>query len=662
MGLLIASAPSTAEPETETSEVVVTGIRNQEVYEKYPDLEPDSPVNPYRTAPSSRLSVETITSEEIDRLKPANVFDLLNHAVGVLALYQGRKVPYSVRIRGDIHFAYVIDGVYFPSESGGRILQNLPVSVIEQIDVVRDATALTLAPMVDFGRPSGAPNDGFIVIRTRRPVETEATLLGKAESFNTTAGSVFAGTRSDRAYISGFGYGYDTQGRSGEYMAQSSESYMGRVGLTFGPLRAELSLYKDRTNQQIQAADPYESQLGPQRWSLEPIENSFWAASLTGRWNDNHTTVLTASGSEVSATLVSGTIYPVSPNVFDNLEQTQNVDLKHTITWRDTLIRIGGQYMYWNTPTGQSYYEGYPREETITGYFATIEQGFFNRKLTLDVAARRDDQFIAHGVDHYYAYEMLFQQPSIVDRDLPASKFYSFGAAWAPSQAWRINGRAYAAKQGSVENVPSVNNKELHPESQRKYEVGLAYSGWEWLRPALTLFHTRIYNAKAPAQDVRAMNGQVTSLFDETNVKRSGFELQASGSFPLAGGTTRYTFGYTYLDGDTTNEDYGRTSPRDTISASLQHTRGLWEGGLSIVAVSKFYSNWKAVDRQFHEIGDFQRLDGYVGRNFPIRGGVVRFSVYGRNMLDQRYETQLGYRDPGAIWGAELRVDLGKMQ
>jgi hypothetical protein len=77
----------------------------------HPDLEADSPLNPYRLSPSSRATVHTFSAEDIVAIKPRDVFDLLNQAVGVFAMSQGRKVPNTVRIRGETNFAYLVDGV-----------------------------------------------------------------------------------------------------------------------------------------------------------------------------------------------------------------------------------------------------------------------------------------------------------------------------------------------------------------------------------------------------------------------------------------------------------------------------------------------------------------------------------------------------------------------
>lgn len=656
--LLAGTSPTWADEAT-LPEVQVSGDRLQKLEEKYPDLQADHALNPYRVAPSSRLSVQTFTAEDIEAIKPLDVFDLLNHAVGVLTLYQGRKVPYSVRIRGDLYFAYIIDGVYLPSESGGRILQNLPLSAIEQVDVVRDSTALTLAPMVDFGRPSGAPNDGYIVIRTRRPLGPEGSLSSRYETYDTASNNLYAGLANDQAYLSVLGSNYRTDGRPEEHMAKTSESGMLRLGYTGSALRTEFSIFSDRTNQQIQAADPQRSTLGFQRWQLDPITTSFIALNSSYRWNDANTTSLVLSRYRLEATMVAGSALPgVQPNIFPNEENIDNIDLKHSIRFDNTFIRIGGQRMHWNTPTGASYYEGYPRNERITGYFATIEQGFFERKLIADLAARQDERFIIEGVDHYYAYQMLFQQPTIHNRKLPSDRFLSLGLAWSPTPEWKINGRAYIAEQGGVESVATVDNKTLHPETQDKYEFGITYAGWEIFRPALTFFYTYIENAKFPAKEARSQTGMTTSLWDETTVTRRGLELLAKGEFPLFGGNTTYTAGWTYLDGDTTTEDYGRTSPPNTFAFTIKHVNGPWHGAISLSSVDSLTSDWKATDQRAHPIGYYSRIDANIGYRFKLGASTTQISLFGRNMLDQRYETQLGFRDVGELWGCELRVEL----
>ena len=218
------------------------------------DLGADSVANPYRVAPSSRQHTQTFTKADIERLNPKNVFDLLTQATGVLPTYMGRKHVFKLNIRGDSNFGFIIDGAYLPSFIGGRILQSLPVSAIEQIDIVRDGGALTLGPLTDYLSASGALNSGFIVIRTRRPVKTEVDARTAIESYGTQKASVFTGTTFDSksiksngwyGYVAGVGGYATTDGPDGWNMWADSKNLMGKIGLGKGGFFTEAMVYKD---------------------------------------------------------------------------------------------------------------------------------------------------------------------------------------------------------------------------------------------------------------------------------------------------------------------------------------------------------------------------------------------------------------------------------
>jgi outer membrane cobalamin receptor len=54
------------------------------------DLSPQNAKNPFRTPESSSGHVQTITREDIEQLRPADVFELVNMATGVVATPQSR--------------------------------------------------------------------------------------------------------------------------------------------------------------------------------------------------------------------------------------------------------------------------------------------------------------------------------------------------------------------------------------------------------------------------------------------------------------------------------------------------------------------------------------------------------------------------------------------
>lgn len=621
------------------------------------DLDPEHPDNPHTVPRSSALAVQTFDREEIRRLGARDVFDLLRNAVGVSVLYQGRKVPYTVRIRGDVNFAFLIDGVYVPQGSAGRILQTLPLDAIEQVEIVRDATALSLGPLVIFVSPSGAPNDGFIVIRTRRPTRNEGYGRTSVASFGTTALAAGAGVAGESLYAGVTGSRYSTAGRTGDHTAQESESALATFGLRGERLKFDGMLFRDRTHQQIQAADPVVSTLWPQRWSLWPIDTSLVSARATFTWSDAHTSAVGWGRSQVQASLIQASILVPDPTFIANDETIDLLDIKHSYRGASGRWRAGGQWLKFTTPTGQMFYEGSPREERIAGTFVQWERGFFDERFTADAAWRRDDPYIVRGIDRYEPTPVGGTLSTVRNRDLPASHFASTGFTWRPSPAWRATGRFYFAQQGGLSGVPSVNNEVLEPETQRKLEAGLRYEGTPAFVPTFTVFRAAIDHAKQPERYV-SVGGFTVALFGQRDVVRSGFELQAEGEVASRWGDTRYRFGWTHLTGTEALVDQGRSAPPDSYTAVLQHAWEHWDVNLSAARMSTFTSNFQAVGAQTFSIGGYTRIDLNVGRRFRMGASVVRAALFGRNVTDDRYQTQLGFRDAGRVWGVEVAIDL----
>ncbi|MBL8534186.1 MAG: TonB-dependent receptor [Betaproteobacteria bacterium] len=649
--MLVSAVVPAAADEGLTAPTVTVVARGRE------DIDPDSPRNPYRVSESSRLASQTLTAADIEAFKPRDLFDLLDHAVGVHTMFQGRKVPFTVRIRGDTHFAFLIDGVYVPQNSAGRILQTLPVDAIEQVEIVRDATALGLGTLVNVVSASGAPNDGFIVIRTRRPSGPQAGARMSAGRFGTMAAGLHAGTATPAGYVDLRGSRYDTDGRADQHMAQDSTSALATLGFGNHRFAVDTTIFRDRTHLQIQAADPAVSTLWPQRWQLSPLDTTLASARFTAAWDARHTTLLSLGRSHVTATQYQGSVLVPDPNIIPNEETIDTLDLKHTFRTGPALVRAGVQWLHWITPTGQMFYEGVPREERLFGCFVQAERTFFSGRLTIDAAVRRDEQNVVRGVDRYEPVPVRGTLQTFTDRRLPPSDFFAFGLAASPLDRWRFTGRYYRARQGGVSGVLSAGNLPLDPENQHKAEFGVSHAGWPAFEPTLTLFDSRIDNAKAPVEYV-ITGGVARALYGQRDVHRSGAELQAQGRLPRRTGVLTYRVGWTHLIGVEELVDQGRSAPRNVLTGSLRYETGPWDAGISATQVGRYVSNFQAVDAASHPIGDYTRLDINVSRAVRFGTREFRTTVFGRNVTDRRYQTQLGFPDPGAIWGVEFTLEL----
>ena len=79
-------------------------------------------------------------------------------------------------------------------------MYKLPMAAIEEIQVVKSSTTLTLAPSIEIGASNSGSgtNIGFIIIRTKQPKKTEgilSTFWEKAEGHPSANGqTIYAGT------------------------------------------------------------------------------------------------------------------------------------------------------------------------------------------------------------------------------------------------------------------------------------------------------------------------------------------------------------------------------------------------------------------------------------------------------------------------------------
>jgi len=374
-----------------------------------PDLDPNNTANFARVAPSSRPHTETFSRDEIEQLQPSNVYDLLSHATGLVATYQGRKLAYTIMMRGDSNYAFVIDGAYVPTATAGRILQTLPVSAIEQVDVVRDSTALTLGPLVELSSASGALNSGFIVIRTHSPSKTEAEVRGSVESYGTVTSSGYAAVVSNseqdtlHGFVSGFVSHRRSDGPPGYNTWDNSTTGLLKLGLTYGGYETNFTAFQDTARYGFERGIPGQStdSLATQRWSYAPISTTLLTSNSFFRWDAHNSTLVSLSYNAVSAKNVQGSFGSDTVALNEDRTYTVNANLRHNFEFDKTLLQIGTEYLYYNTPTGELAHAGFSDEEQTFSGYVHAEQKLLNDRVMLDASARVDDHEIIMGVDSY---------------------------------------------------------------------------------------------------------------------------------------------------------------------------------------------------------------------------------------------------------------------
>jgi len=656
-----------------------------------PDLQPDNVANAARVAASSRSHTQTFTRQDIVELNPQDVFGLLRNATGVLVTYQGRKFPNNLKFRGDNNFGFIVDGAYVSAQTAGLMMQSLPVSALDQVDVVRDASALTLGPLVDFGSSSGALNSGFVVVRTHTPQETEMELRTSAQTYGGVLGSVYGGYVFGKkpgeipAFISGFVKKSSDDGPANRSNWNDTVAGLLKGGFTVGPLDTSFTLFQASTRygfQQGTFGEQTASTLA-QKWGYSPIESTFLSWNSTFRWDEHNVSLLTLAYTRTqdSNTLASFT----SPTVTVANEQgyTGQINARHSFTYDGTLAQLGLQYVDWSSPSGQTNYANYARkEDTLSGY-GNFEQKLFSDRLIFDGSFRLDDHFDYVGVDTAGTTRYFY------NRGFPLAVNYAGGATVKPLQGWGIgemgaslgaynpleglanisfSGRYSHTEQSDMSAIIAESNVTLLPEKQDKYEAGVKIPVFRWFTPEVTYFDTEIQNNKQPSRTITVNNNNVT-VWTQGNTSRKGIEAVAQGVLQdellgkttYRGSYTRLTEAYSSSPGtyDWLNP-YRFQSPRTQINFALTHAWDRFTGTVALNHVSMYWSNGFAADGLYHQVGDYTTVDANVAYNFQLMDWDARLTFYGRNITNKRYETIYTYKAWGAVWGSELKLTWGE--
>ena len=648
------------------------------------DLLPSSPNNAFRTAESSNNHVQVITREEIEELRPANAFELLNNATGVLATEGSRKGFSNLNIRGDSNFIWIIDGAYLQSNMAGRLMKNIPVMAIEEVQVVRGGTALTMGPMTGTVSPGGAPVDGFVIVRTRKPQKNEGQARLALESHDTVQTSLWGGRRvgdpEHKAYVAGLAAYSDTNGPSdkldngaGYNSWRESTAGLVKAGFDTHGWMIDVLAYKDDSRFGIPNAN---LNFGPTgnppvygtngNWRVDPSQTDLWVFNARRTWSPQQTTLVSLSNTKSHQVLQTTTA-----NLNDN--ETTHLNIRQHMDIGKTRVALGGDYLHWHNPSGMNYFEGIEREEKTQGWFATVEHAFLNDRLTVDAGWRRDKVEVVHGLDYYTPGQQPpggLNSPLIYEnRKLPAAEFMGIGGSYKLNADWKVSLRLGTAKQVS-RNLNPMPGLVLGNDEQEKWELGLAGSVNDWFNPSINFFSREVKNEKSvkgfsyqtvnnTTQNCRSSvtttgtnnaikwNGvsDIAECYGQDDTLRQGVELISTGQLF---GSGSYRLGWTHY---TKLQRVELTTPKNIVDLSLSQGLGVYKLTGSAKYVSRYRSSTN--DAKAY-LGGYTRLDVGVGRSLRWNDIDWRVTTYVKNLTDKIYETSNGVQDPGRLLGFEI--------
>lgn len=638
----------------------------------------EQPAHSRFALPASVEAVETLTREDIAALRPRDVSDLLEGALGMSISRQGARVHNFSYDRGD-NVSIILDGVYLTQSAAQRALGDIPVEMIDSVRFVRDATVITVSPLMSFGSASaGSPNQGAIIIETRRgrSDKTGSEVRASYGNFDTGKLSAFTGHAwQDGRYTLGAGYQRSqSAGKEGLNNAYGADTFLLNGGFHDRELSASASLYINQADREIQRATgtytgatnfPVSGPtpngvLDKNIWHYKPIDSSALAFTLVRPWNDAQTTALTWGSSEVKGT---GYYYTtLNNNVAGQRfkDHAEEWNLSHTVRSGSNTAKLGLQEVDWYQLS-----EGgaTARKESVYGAYLTDEFRI-TPAWAIDAAYREDYKYIRQGGDKYLSSgnKVTLSNGTWTD----SARVLSLGSGWQIDRTWRISARYSYNRTPTPDVLTTRNDAGLPDEKRARYEFGLEADFSPALLASLTPFYYDIRNAKvadgsitknAAGQPlVDAVTGLPTSItvYKAANRIRHGFELSLKGR--LLENRFAYELGWTHFNDNGDDGINGSEFPDNKYSARFNWRQGAWNGTLSLLHVDPYLSYG-------YTVGDFTTVNLNIAREL---GHGVTLALYGQNLTDERYGTNnKGYpatanwgvlRDVGATYGIEMGV------
>lgn len=648
------------------------------------DLLPESPRNAFRLPESSMTHSQTITREEIQQLRPRDLYQLLDNATGVIATQGSRKGFSGLSIRGDSNFRYIVDGAYLQPTMASRMMAALPVMAIEQVKIVRGSSALTMGPMSGSASAGGAPVDGFIIITTRKPSKDGGQVRVAGETYSGVKADLLYGKtfgdRENKGYVQGLISHSRTDGPSSKldnglsYNRQrQTTDGMFKGGYAGNGLIVDFMTYQDEGSFGIPNANSHGT--GNGNWTMNPSRTEIYVLNGSFSWNDIHTTLFSASHSTSDQHFITGA------SAVDNINKVTHLNVRHNMDFYKTRVMFGGDFMHWNAPNGQQYYEGIQREEDTLGWFVQAEQKLFDDKLTLDASYRGDKVDVLHGLDYYTGGN---QPPGGVNtslkttnKTLPVATFFSVGSTWEFFKGWKLMGR-YGQTSVSSGGMNVTAGTQLKTQEQFKWEIGIEGKVAPLFNPSLNYFHrestnelllygytyTANNNSKQTCRTgvlptAGATAPKSTSTLDpcysQGDTMRDGFEFTSTGNLGL---NTSYQAGWTTYT--RLNKATVGITPRNMVNFSFRQGFDVFDEHFNFTGAFKYLPKYKgAITDTNAYLGGYARYDlglGYDLRlpNLPI----ITTTLYGQNISNVRFETNNGVQDIGRVLGIEVNSNF----
>jgi iron complex outermembrane receptor protein len=617
--------------------------------------------SPYAVTESSRLQTEVFTREEIEALHPESVWDIIEQVPGMEVTFQGRQHMDFSSMRGTGSYGVILDGVYVPSLD--RLLKTLPVDAIESMTVVRDATALTLGPLTNFGSNTGSGNQGFVIIKTKRAAKKlEGGFVASYGSFHTEKEHVYQGAKIGNFDYRIAGTYNNTLGKTNWYNASRNESLLFRGGYTAPVFNADVLYYSSRGMREFQRSETVApsvvkgklywgnvGELSNAKWKIDPMVSDMFAINLSKPWNDVHTTTFSYAYNNLIVASMT-TNFPdgsAKISVGDQNSRGQSASLRHVINARNNILKVGGQFLQAIAPDGSAPNIGRRSGEDMYGLYVQDEYHMLNDRLTIDGGVRVDKKH----------YENSPTTGNSVDEWAKETYACAFGASYKPGSIFTLTGRYAYTENSQSSYQASSDGTTLPPERRSRYETGVLANIHPAFNPWLTLYYYDTKNQKVSSTGIDPYTGKKVSSYtdpftgEEVNFVAADDVVTKGLEFGISGQMLKhfsYRLQYTHVTTD--NTDTNNSSPHHLASGRFSYKYKKFFANASLRYVSSYSRTL------YDERGGYTRLDANTGYNFQIFDRDTRITLYGRNLGNKAYYTSGNgqYYDPGIQYGVEL--------
>jgi hypothetical protein len=604
------------------------------------------------------------TAKDIEALHPNTVFDVLQTVPGMEVDYQGRQYPNSLTLRGGAVLV-VVDGVYLAQVA--RQLTLFPVQLIDSITIVRNATALSIGPLLSFEAnisSTGSSNigiQGFIVIKTKRSSSKELGFVSYGGNWQTALGHLYMGSKSGN-WDYRLSYTYDTT-QGAPSSSWTLGAHNGTMSFHGGYSSDKLNIeflylgsrgYRDNETP-IYVAPHWTGTIydfsvintpAPSSGDFHPDNMDLYNLNVSRPWNANNRTVL-QYGFYNSHIRSPGLTYGSQ----DNTEG--NVDLQHTFCFKGNCLTGGGQAIKFIAPNGIA-----PRanaksktgvaedrvDDALYSWYAQDEFKVPGQRMTFDAGIRGDK--LHHG--------WPLGGTTKIDDWVPT--FYTFvaGATYRATEML-----SFGTRYGFVQSPPptsyvSVSGAPLATQSQQRAEVSADIKINQHFEINLAPYG---YNTANALTQATGCAGFLPGTYVQTNASGNpiaycvspagniwtyGFDSNVSG---IITGPLKYNAGYGYIESTNQINNIGIT--HHFVHSQLDFRKKYYFADFNMIYVGpRWYTtpltgNMPVLPGYFpyFQFSNYTNTNANAGVNFNLFGRAMTFTAASYNLGNVHYMT-----------------------